>query len=299
MWMLPNRYGSQAAAQAGIPVIISAHGMLEPWAMRHGRWKKRIVSAWFQRKDLQRASCIHVNTRQELEGIRQLGLTNPVAIIPNGVDLEHEDVRVDAGTWTQRFPETLGKKLVLFMARLHRKKGLDHLLRAWHQVQPDHRDWHLMVAGPDCGLEREARALTARLGMADRVTFTGGLDGWAKRQALAAASLFVLPSRSEGFSIAVLEAMAARIPVIVTPGCNFPDIARCGAGTEVVAHADDTARGLRRMMESSAAERAEMGRVGRSLVQQKYTWDVVARQMLEVYAWLGHQAARPPTVILD
>jgi poly(glycerol-phosphate) alpha-glucosyltransferase len=299
LWMLPNRYSSQAARRTGKPVIISAHGTLEPWALRHARWKKRIVSACFQRQDLQRASCIHVNSRQEARAIRGLGLKNAVAIIPNGVDLEQGDRRTDAGEFSQRYPEAFAKKLVLFMARLHPKKGVETLLRAWHQVHGDHGDWHLVVAGPDGGLEGQARALATQLGIASSVTFTGHLEGRAKRQALAAASVFILPSRSEGFSMAVLEAMAARIPVIITPGCHFPEAIRGGAGIEVQPDPDDTARGLRQLMECSVAERAKMGCAARSLVEQNYTWERVARQMLEVYAWLCHDRGRPETVVLE
>ncbi len=296
LWMLPNSYGSRMARDAHKPVVITAHGTLEPWALNHSRWKKRIVGLAFQDRDLRQADCIQVNSASESESVRRYGLRCPIAVIPNGVNIE-DDISADAmDQFRSAFPTLRNKRLVLFMARLHKKKGLDHLLTGWRRVSAEFRDWHLVIAGPDRGYEKPARTLTRELEIGDSVTFTGNLHGMMKRAALAAADVFALPSFSEGFSMGVLEALAAAVPVLLTPGCHFPEAAACGAAREVEPNADDTTRGLRELMRLTDGERASMGAKGRELVERHYTWDRVAEQTLSMYGWLT-QGGTPPDFV--
>lgn len=298
LWVLPTHYASAAAHRHGKPVVFSIHGALEPWAVAHSGWKKKIAARLFQNRDLSRAMCLHAVSANEVAGIRSYGLRNPVAIIPNGVDLADFDAMPPRHEADELFPSILNKKVVLFMARLHPKKGLRHLLRAWKALHSDFEEWHLLIAGPDDGERAPAEALVRELALERSVTFTGSLAGRAKYAALAAASVFVLPSFSEGFSMAILEAMAARLPVLITPGCNFPQAVEQGAGVGVTPDAQGTEQGLRRMIQMSDQQRRDMGDRGRQLVEGNYTWDAVAGQMIQVYQWMQAGGSPPPTVAM-
>ena len=296
MWMLPTHYAASAARRFKKPVMLTAHGALEPWAIARSRWKKRPVAWWWQDRDLRDAACIQVNTPAEISGVRAYGLANPIAVLPNGVDLAPFDSTPEGGGFLEYYPELRGKRIVLFMSRLHEKKGLSHLIDAWQPVSRDHRDWHLVLAGPDDGFEQDARQRVGDLGLSKSITFTGALQGARKLQAFAAAEAFALPSFSEGFSMAILEAMAASLPVLLTPGCNFEEVSKCGAGIEVDPNAKDTERGLRNLIEMSNAQREDMGRRGRNLIEQSYSWDAIARQFLSLYRWLISGGSAPSFV---
>lgn len=297
LWMLPNSYGSRIAARQHKPVLITAHGALESWALNHSRMKKRIVEQMFQRRDLLRADCLHVNSAAEVQCLRDYGLKTPVAIIPNGVALAALDQPASRDLIEDRFPELRDKRLVLFMARLHRKKGLEHLLEAWAILAARFCEWHLVVAGPDRGFEESARRVVQQRQLSSRVTFTGPLMDELARSARNAAEVFVQPSFSEGFSMAILEAMAAGCPVLISPGCNFPEVAEAGAGVIVDPDRDSTIDGLTQLLSLSTEERAAMAARGRQLIEQQYTWDTVAGKTLELYRWMCSGERRPEFVV--
>ncbi|MBX3437495.1 MAG: glycosyltransferase [Planctomycetaceae bacterium] len=285
LWMLPNSYSARAAFTLHKPLIITAHGALEPWALSNASWKKQLVGAMFQRSELLRADCLQTNSRAEIDGLRRYGITAPVAVIPNGVDLPVLDQPAARHLLEARHPDLANKRWILFMARLHVKKGIEHLLRAWAQLAASHPDWQLVVAGPDNGFEAASKAIVSSLSIDSRVTFTGNLQGDLSRAARQGAEIFAQPSFSEGFSMAILEAMASRCPVLITPGCNFPEAADAGAGLIVAPDVESTADGLARLLEMSDAERQQMGERGRQLIERGFTWDRVAKKTLELYRW--------------
>ncbi len=296
MWMLPNAYSSQIAFKLNKPVIFTAYGYLEPWALAHSRWKKRLAGWWFQNRDLKRADCIHVNTVREIEGIRSYGLKNPVTVVPNGVHLSDFSDLPERSEFINDHSEMSGKKIMLFLSRLHPKKGLSHLVSAWKRITADYKDWHLIIAGPDDGHEKEIKSQVEAMELNDFVTFTGLLAGRKKLAAYSSADAFVLPSFSEGFSMAVLEALSCRLPVLITPMCNFPEVQRVGAGVEVMPNIDDTERGLREILELSEKERMNMGNRGRQLIEKTYTWDQIAEKMMDIYRWVAGGGPQPSTV---
>jgi len=295
LWMLPNHYASAAAHRHKKPVVFTAHGIFEPWALKRSAWKKAPVAWWFQNRDLHQAASIHVNSRQEIAGVRDFGLKCPIAMVPNGVDLTAFSRPVSQDAIFARHPELAGKKLVLFLSRLHPKKGLKHLLEAWKRLSSDFSDWHLVLAGPDDGFEAQAREMVMD-GLSNRVTFTGALQGNDKYEAFAAADVFVLPSFSEGFAMAILEALAASLPVLLTPGCNFHEVAQNQAGIEVEPNAQSTEEGLRNLLTMNDTQRMEMGRRGRQLVESSYTWERVAQQMLALFNWHCGRGPQPDFV---
>lgn len=286
VWMLPNSYSSRAAEKYSKPVVITAHGAIEPWAVQNSGWKKRLVGRWFQDHELHQASCIVVNNTTEIAGLRQYGLKNPVAVIPNGVHLPDFDPPASPEPFLTKFPETRGQRIALFMARIHEKKGLGHLVPAFAEVSRTLPEWHLVIAGPDGGDLTRIQSLIDQHQLANRVTFTGPLQGEIKASARSAAEVFVQPSFSEGFSMAILEALASRLPVLLTPGCNFPEAVTAQAAISVEPEVVSCTEGLRELLSQSESSLEQMGQRGRALVESRYQWDAVAHETLKLYRWL-------------
>jgi glycosyltransferase involved in cell wall biosynthesis len=174
----------------------------------------------------------------------------------------------------------------LFLARLHFKKGLDILSRAWaRSSRPS--DVHLVLAGPDFdGTQAKMQGMLEELGISSSVTFVGMLKGEFKWSALAAADAFVLPSRSEGLSMSVLEALGMGVPAIVTNQCNVPEVKANACGWSISPDEDQLTAALNQFFETSRSERLCMGARGKRTVESVYTWDAVGRQMSKLYEWI-------------
>ncbi len=285
LWQASTSVAAGIAQTEGKPYLVSAHGMLETWALTNKRWKKRVYASLFERANLQSAACLHALTEAEANDYRRFGLTNPVTVIPNGVSLPPV---VSAENFFDRFPLLRGKRIVLFLGRIHFKKGLDILADAWARVGPLNPSAHLVLAGPD--FEGTQAHITERLknhGCLEQVTFTGMLSGALKWSALAAADFFVLPSYSEGLSVSVLEAMGMGLPVIVTEQCNLPEVAEKGCGWTIPPKADQLEAVLTEALLASSEHRIRQGENGRRLVADRYTWPVIGQQMGSVYEWLA------------
>ena len=294
LWMWSDWVASQAARARKLPHIVSPHGMLEPWAMANSARKKQIMWRLFQRRALTNARVLHALCDAEKTAMRNLGLTNPVAVIPNGVNLSEFADLPDKSEFDAAFSIAKNRKILLFMARLHPKKGLVPLLHAWRELAPNFPDWLLVIAGPDeNGHRAELEKLVAQFELQAATTFTGMLDGALKRAALSRADAFVLPSWSEGFSIAILEAMACRLPVLLTPECHFDDAVTAGAALQSEPDAPSLARAARALLEMSDDARAQMGARGCELVARKYTWERVAAAWKSLYLWCDNQAEMP------
>jgi glycosyltransferase involved in cell wall biosynthesis len=224
-------------------------------------------------------------------------LRNPIAVIPNGVELDEPAAQPDQAVVGRQYPALQGRKIFLFLSRVHPKKGLPDFLRAWAEAKPQDQNWALMVVGPDeLAHEAELRKLADDLGIASQITFAGPAYGEQKRSFLAAADAFVLPSLSEGFSMSVLEAAAAGLPILLTRECNFPELAAAGAAIEVPAGQAGILAGLKRFLDLNETERQQMGAKGRELVKQCYTWTAIGRQMNRVYDWLQSGGPNPDCV---
>jgi glycosyltransferase involved in cell wall biosynthesis len=284
LWQEHGLAAAAVARKLNVPYIVSAHGMLDARALRAKRWKKELYAAIFERRNLAGASALRALTRAEVDDYRRFGLKAPVVVIPNGVSFPKS---VDPRAFLNRFPKLANQQLILYLGRLHPQKGVDLLIRAWRRIGLRFPDAHLVLAGPDeAGTQADLVQLAAHLGSPDRITFTGMLQGDLKWSALAAAEVFVLPSHSEGFSVATLEAMACSRPVIVTRQCKFPDVAQCHAGLVTEPDECEIETALIDLLTLSAAERAAMGARGLELVRSKYSLTSVARSMAEVYEWL-------------
>jgi glycosyltransferase involved in cell wall biosynthesis len=275
----------RAARIAGKPYIVSAHGMLEPWALRNKRWKKVIYSWLTERRNLSGAACLHALTEAEAMDYRRYGVKTPIAIIPNGVHV-HEGASPEL--FMESFPALRGRRLVLFLGRVHHKKGLDLLVEAWRTAATRTVDAHLVIAGPD--FENTRGAIERRiqeLGIGSSVTFTGMLQGDLKWSALAACELFVLPSYSEGLSVSVLEALGMQKPVLVTDACNISEVRERGCGWVTTPDVAPIAAALNEFLGTSCVRAAEMGRRGGLLVKERFSWNTIGTQTRAVYRWVA------------
>lgn len=294
LWMYPALATLQYAKRTGCPYVITPRGMLDPWALARSDWKKRLVCRWFQGAHLRGAACIRALAGAEVQAIHACGLRNPVALVPNGVDLPGRPPTRDAH---------VGLQTLLFLGRIDPKKGISELLQAWALVQSDARDaaWRLQLTGwGDPSYVARMRRLAADLAL-DPAAFviTGPQYGDAKAQAFRDAAAFILPSYSEGLPMAVLEAWSYGLPALLTDDCNLPDGFRAGAALRIEIIPRSIANGIRDMIHMGDARRSVMGEAGRSLVEQRFTWPIVARQMREVYAWILGGGSPPPCVLMD
>jgi glycosyltransferase involved in cell wall biosynthesis len=284
LWETSATVAARLARAAGKPYIISAHGMLEPWALRNKALKKRIYSALLERSNLRGAACLHALTEAEAEDYRRFGCRQPIAVIPNGVDARQT---AGAALFLERFPSLVGKKILLFLGRIHFKKGLDLLVSAWAGIAQQYPDAVLVLAGPDSeGSLTTVQKLIGEYGLADSVLFTGMLDEAMKWSALASATSFVLPSYSEGLSVAVLEALSMGVPVIASKQCHIPEVEGRGAGWVISTEIHPLQLALRKVLENSLAVNASIGRQGQALARE-YRWQVVAGKMAELYGWIA------------
>jgi poly(glycerol-phosphate) alpha-glucosyltransferase len=286
LWMYCSFVNYRYHSQKRTPYVISPHGMLDSWAVRNSAWKKRLAGWAFERKHLAQANCLHALCAPELAAFRDFGLNNPVCVISNGIDLPQRQGH--PAPWIEQV--AAGQKVLLYLGRLHPKKGLINLLRAWRQVLVDnkrHSGWVLALAGPDqMGHEIELQKLSKNLGLDQSVLFLGPRFGMAKQACYENADAFILPSFSEGLPMTVLEAWAYGLPVLMTPQCNIPEGFARNAAIKVEPNDEGIATGLRHLFTLTDAERKDMGRHGLSLVKQKFTWEKVAGEMHKVYQWI-------------
>lgn len=296
LWTYPSFAGARWAHANGRPLVISPHGMLDAWAMARSRLKKRLAWIAFQKAALKRASCLHALCDAEADAIRATGLSNPICIAPNGVDLPPPAADGEAATWAKELRP--GEKALVFLGRIHPKKNLPALMRAMADL-PDRRGWRLVVAGWDQGgHEAELRATAHALGLADAVSFVGPQFGAEKIATLRAADAFVLPSLSEGQPMAVLEAWSCAAPVLMTPQCNLPE--GFAAGAAIAAEPDEAGlrEGMRTLFRLDDEERARIGRRGLQLVESRFAWSASAQRLSDVYRWLCEGGDAPECVRL-
>ncbi len=268
------------------PHIINPHGMLDPWALRHSWWKKKAATLLYESVHLRSAAAFRALCTSEAESIRKLGLKNPIAVIPNGIDLPELD-RPCSNAWDEW---AHGRKVLLYLGRLHPKKNLGPLIQAWAKAQNSSsraQDWVLVIAGWDQGGYQATLIEQAReLGLFRSVHFPGPVFAEAKASAYQSASAFVLPSLSEGLPMVILEAWAYAKPVLMTDECNLPEGFSSDAALRITPDVDGIRAGLENLFNSTDQDRSAMGWRGRQLCAERFTWEKIGAQMREVNQWV-------------
>jgi glycosyltransferase involved in cell wall biosynthesis len=287
LWLMSNIYPGIVARRQKVPLIVAPRGMLGPGALGFSRFRKQLMWEAAQKAALRAASCMHATSEQEYLDIRSFGLRHPVAIIPNGIDVP---------VATALAGHRNGTRTVLYLGRIHPKKGLDRLIGAWRVVEGQGHGWRLRIIGPDEGgylgsLKRQSAELGLR-----RVSFEAPLFGDAKQDAYRDADIFVLPTLDENFAMTVAEALAQGTPVICTKGAPWSGLEANGSGWWIDHGIEALAAALSKAMAIPHDSLEEMGRRGRDWMLRDFSWDGVAQKMATVYGWLLHSTARPDFV---
>jgi glycosyltransferase involved in cell wall biosynthesis len=279
--------------QTGRPYVVHPHGMLDPWALRNAGWKKRIAAALYENQHLRGAACLRALSQAEADSIRAYRLGNPVCVIPNGVDLP-DPSESNATTQAQN------RKTLLYLGRLHPKKNIANLIRAWNEIFNSQRGsgerWVLTIAGWDQGgYESELKRTAAGAS----VLFLGPRFGAEKSECYRTCDAFILPSVSEGLPMTVLEAWAYAKPVLMTPACNLPEGFEANAALRIGPSPEQIATGLKQLAEMSDDDRAAMGTRGRTLVATRFSWPRIGEQMRAVFEWMLSGGSPPGSVIVQ
>ena len=280
------------------PYIVHPHGMLESWALANAAWKKRIATLLYENRHLRGAACLRALCEAEAQSIRAYGMRDPICVIPNGVDLP--DLSETPALQAQAFAE--GRKVLLYLGRLHPKKNVSNLVRAWKQILNSHpstrASWLLAIAGwSQGGYEAELRQLATHLGLLNSVIFLGPRFGAEKNECYRGCAAFIMPSLSEGLPMTVLEAWAYAKPVLMTPTCNLPEGFAAGAALQIGTGPEEIATGLGRVIEMSEDDRRAMGNRGRNLAETKFSWPRIGEQMRSVYEWVLGGGPVPEVIV--
>jgi glycosyltransferase involved in cell wall biosynthesis len=292
LWLFPNLYAAwQLSKQPNslAKIVHSPRGMLGKEARRISAWKKEPVWWLWQKDALKAAHCLHATAESEYEEIRQAGLKNPTAIIPNGIDIpDMPPVK----------RESRKLKTILSLGRIHPKKGLDRLVRAWAELEDRFPKWSLRLIGSaELGHDLELIAL-GKLLKVKRLTIEPAAYGDAKWQAYQAADLFVLPTLNENFGITVAEALACEVPVISTKGAPWQGLEQEKCGWWIDHGVEPLASTLSKAIELDDSIRAEMGRRGKAWMARDFGWPAIGEEMANVYRWLQLGGPVPASVRL-
>jgi len=303
LWLFPNRYARIAAERAGVALVTSPRGMLEPWSRNRARLKKLIAWQLYESANVRGATAFHATSDEEARSIRACGVRAPIAVIPNGVGAPTSLTGARAAELRASLPGVGQKRYVLFLSRLHPKKGLELLLDAWRLIHDELRDVHLLIAGSDrTGYRATLEAKARDLGISDSVTFAGWIDGDLKGAAFANAEVFVLPSFSENFGTVVAEALSHGLPVITTTATPWKELAERRCGWCIDIGVAPLARSLREALTLSSHDRAEFAERGRALVRDRFSWERIASDMVTFYRWVSCErcrAAAAPTFLAE
>lgn len=284
LWMYPSLASLRHHRRSGRPYVVTPRGMLDPWARENSAWKKRLVRRVFEDEHLAGASCLRATAEMEAEHFRSFGLRNPIAIVPNGVDIPD----------LASFPRpTKSRRRALFLSRIHPKKGLPFLLHAWQAIEKERPDWELVIAGPDeVGHTSEMLQLAARLGL-ERASFRPPVHGAEKSALYRSADLFVLPTHAENFGLVIAEALAHEIPVITTRNAPWEGLGTHGCGWWIPLDATLLYDSMMNATVKSSAELAAMGEKGRDWMERQFGWDGIAIQMQQTYDWIIRREKLP------
>ncbi len=276
LWMMPTVYPGWVARLTRTPLVCSPRGALAHAALRSGSRFKIPFWKVIQRPALDWVSCFHATADSEASDIRKHGFRQPVALIPNGIDVP-ELVRLEGP-----------RRTLLYLGRLHPNKQVDMLIRAWARVESLCADWQLRIVGTDKdapGFLEKLRILAGSLGI-KRISFDGELLGEDKLAAFRSADAYVLPTKTENFGITIAEALAAGTPVITTKGAPWPELERRDAGWWIDLDEASLTRTIQTVMAVERRRLQQMGARGRDWMLRDYSWLKVGDMMLSLYRWI-------------
>lgn len=284
IWHYPDFVAYRAAKKTGKPLVLTVHGMLEPWCLSYKSIRKKVYLSLVEKRILRSCAGIQALAPGEAVNIDRIVGKARIFVIPNGIRIEEFDALPPREEGEARYPELKDKKVIVFLGRVDPKKGLDILADAFGELLREQEDAHLVIAGPDAGgyKAKIVRELEKKCALGS-TTFTGMVFGRAKLAILSRADVFAHPSYSEGFSMSILEAMACALPVVITKECNFPEVEAARAGIMVTPRPDEVCKALKQLV-GDGDLRATMGMNARKLVESKFGVNKVAGEVHKMYA---------------
>lgn len=271
-----------------IPFLLTPRGSLEPWSLQQKKWKKKLARWLYQDKDLRRCACIYTTAEMEAKHIRDLGFKNPICVIPNGIDTANYPCRQDS---------SVIKKQVLFLSRIHPKKGIEVLLSAWKRLVDAHPGWSLLIVGN--GEEGYIQSLEKKiegLSLSDSVRISPPVFGEEKIALYQSSSLFVLPSYSENFGMVIAEALSCGVPVITTDNTPWELLNETKTGWCISLSEDTLTETLEEALSMPSDTLYQMGRKGSKEVYELFDYHSVAKKNVELYSWIL-EGGTPPSFI--
>lgn len=285
MWDLPYHKVMVEARKQGIPYIVTPRGMLEPWSLSQKRWKKKLAWWLYQRNDVQKSACVFTTAEMEAEHVRNLGISTHISVIPNGIETDGYPCKTS---------RDMVRKQVLFLSRVHVKKGIELLFEAWKRIHQDFPDWQLLVVGN--GEEDYINSLQARvesLGLKDCIHILPPVFGDAKTRLYQESALFCLPSYSENFGMVIAEAMSCGTPVVTTTNCPWESLNETKTGWCIDLSVDNLEHALREALSMNGDDLYDMGQKASRFIYDNFDYRSVTRNTLRLYEWLLNSGEKP------
>ncbi len=288
MWDWPYHKVMVEARKLGIPYIVTPRGMLEPWSLSQKKWKKKLAWWLYQRNDVQKSVCVFTTAKMEADHVGNLGITTRKAVIPNGIETDSYPCKTSID---------VVNKQVLFLSRVHVKKGIEILFDAWKLIHSVFADWQLFVVGN--GEDEYIQSLenrVERLGLKDSIRILPPVFGNDKTRIYQESALFCLPSFSENFGLVIAEAMSCGTPVITTTNCPWDILNETNTGWCIDLSVDNLERAFREALSMSPAELYDMGQRASKLIFDNFDYRSVTRKTLRLYEWLLGGGNKPEFV---
>ena len=283
IWHYPEYVCYKYAKQMQKPYLVTIHGALDSSCLNYKANKKKIYSALIQKKILREAAALHAVNEDEVKSTADYVYNKNIFCVPNGLNTAEFENLPDKSELGNLYNRIKGKKVILFLGRIHPKKGLDILARAFVEIAKKKDDVCLLIVGPDNNhYQRQIEKILDEQNATDKVVFTGILAGTDKLAVLSGSDIFVLPSHSEGFSMSILEAMICGLPVVITKECHFSEVQKVQAGRIIDSDIYELSDTIIELLDNPDLCR-RMGNAGRQLVKSKYTWDKTADRMISHY----------------
>jgi glycosyltransferase involved in cell wall biosynthesis len=286
VWLMPNIYGASCKKSTTAKFVFAPRGMLSEFSLSFSPWRKKLFGGLFQWRALSAVDMFHATSEQECNEIRAYGYSQPVAIVPNGIDIPKRVVR----------PKIVSSRQVLYLGRIHPKKRLSDLVEAWSQLESQHADWRLRIIGTNELGEVEILRKIINEKQLKNISIEAALYGAEKNTAYGAADLFVLPTGNENFAMTVAEALSHGVPVVCTKGAPWSGLVKHGCGWWTEIGSAPIAAALHDAMSQSEKTLKEMGLRGRAWMERDFAWEQVAENMLEAYGWLLNGGDKPACV---
>lgn len=283
LWMMPNIYPGMVSKKYNNPVVISPRGTLSKWSFKNGSFMKRLMWFFLQKKNIENCFCFHATSELECKEIKLLGFRNPVAVIPNGIDIykgKSKSLIIKK------------KKRLLFLGRIHKKKGLDILFNIWNKIKMTQNDWELKIVGPDDGYLKDLKLIKKKLSLSD-VIFSEKKEGDEKWDEFLNADLFILPSHSENFGMAIAEALSVGLPVITTKNTPWKDLKNYNAGWCAEVNEKSLYENIINAMQLDQKQLFKIGDNGKKWMEREFNWEIVATKMLSTYRWIENKEKKP------